>query len=177
MTTSRGFVYRLLFTIPLELRRVRYRVRGATSRHLTHRETGRHDVGADELAFRLRTRSVEGTIIIELHGELDMLAHLELGPRVHALTRLATRGVVVDLRAVTFLDAGGIRLLLTVRQEMVRRGGELRLIRGMPQISKVLRIVRLDEVFTVLDGLPTALADGATTATQEPPPGTPVPLC
>ncbi|MFJ8311665.1 MULTISPECIES: STAS domain-containing protein [unclassified Streptomyces] len=153
---------------------MRYRVRGAISGHLAHRETGRRDVGADELAFRLRTRSVDGIIIIELHGELDMLAHQELGPRVHALTRLATRGVVVDLRAVTFLDAGGIRLLLTVRQEMVRRGGELRLIRGIPQISKVLRIVRLDEVFTILDDLPPTLADG--TPAQEPPPSTPVPL-
>ncbi|GGU06331.1 STAS domain-containing protein [Streptomyces violascens] len=120
-------------------------------------------MGADELAFWLRTRTVGGTTIIELHGELDMLAHHELGPRIHALVCRADTDVILDLRAVTFLDAGGIRLLLAVREHVTHRGGVLRLIRGTPRISHILRIVRLDDTFTVLDTLPRALAEGAAT--------------
>lgn len=121
-------------------------------------------MSADEFPFWLRTRSVGGTIIIELHGELDMLAHRELGPRVHALIGLAAADVVLDLRAVTFLDAGGIRLLLAVREHVAQRGGVLRLIRGTPRVSHILRIVRLDNSFTVLDALPRALAEGSAVA-------------
>ncbi|MEU9101965.1 STAS domain-containing protein [Streptomyces sp. NPDC048361] len=117
-------------------------------------------MGADELAFWLRARTVGGTIIIELHGELDMLAHAELGPRIHALVSRGVADVILDLRAVTFLDAGGIRLLLSVRDHVERRGGALRLIRGTPRISHVLRIVRLDGFFTVLDALPRTFPEG-----------------
>ncbi|WP_159030328.1 STAS domain-containing protein [Streptomyces sp. CB01201] len=117
-------------------------------------------MSADELAFWLRTRTVGGTTVIELHGELDMLAHRELGPRVHALVRVADADVVLDLRAVTFLDAGGIRLLLAVREHVAYRGGTLRLIRGTPRILHILRIVRLDGSFTILDALPRVLTDG-----------------
>ncbi|MFE4859018.1 STAS domain-containing protein [Streptomyces sp. NPDC056670] len=125
-------------------------------------------MSADELAFWLRTRTVGGTVIIELHGELDMLAHRELGPRVHALVRVSAADVVLDLRAVTFLDAGGIRLLLAVREHVAYRGGVLRLIRGTPRVSHILRIVRLDGSFTMLDALPRALADDADQAHRTP---------
>ncbi|MCX5387174.1 STAS domain-containing protein [Streptomyces sp. NBC_00083] len=118
-------------------------------------------MGADELAFWLRARTVGGTIIIELHGELDMLAQGELGPRIHALVCREATEAILDLRAVTFLDAGGIRLLLAVRDQVARRGGSLRLIRGAPRIAQVLRIVRLDTAFTMLDALPRTLAEGA----------------
>ncbi|MFF1477250.1 STAS domain-containing protein [Streptomyces sp. NPDC058301] len=121
------------------------------------RETGRRDVDADELAFGLRTRTMGSTFIIELHGELDMLAYQELSPRVRALACPAAHDVIMDLRAVTFLDAGGIRLLLAVREHVALQGGELRLVRGIPRVWKVLRIVRVDRAFTVLDALPPAL--------------------
>ncbi|MFE9370320.1 STAS domain-containing protein [Streptomyces sp. NPDC006711] len=118
-------------------------------------------MGADELAFWLRARTVGSTIIIELHGELDMLAHRELGPRIRTLVCRGDADVVVDLTAVTFLDAGGIRLLLAIRDQVARRDGVLRLIRGTPRISCILRIVRLDAAFTMLDALPHALAEDA----------------
>ncbi|MFG3281405.1 STAS domain-containing protein [Streptomyces sp. NPDC048111] len=119
-------------------------------------------MSADECGFWLRPRTVGGTVIIELHGELDMLAHRELGPRAHALVHLSPADVVVDLRAVTFLDAGGIRLLLAIRDHVAHRGGVLRLIRGTPRVSHILRLVHLDTAFTVLDALPRALSeDGA----------------
>ncbi|MEU4348344.1 STAS domain-containing protein [Streptomyces sp. NPDC023838] len=131
------------------------------------RETGRRDVDADELAFGLRTRTMGSTFIIELYGELDMLAHQELGPRVRALACPAAHDVIMDLRAVTFLDAGGIRLLLAVREHVALQGGELRLVRGIPRVWKVLRIVRVDRAFTVLDALPPALLGGCDAARRD----------
>ncbi|WP_371655389.1 MULTISPECIES: STAS domain-containing protein [unclassified Streptomyces] len=110
---------------------------------------------------------MRGTFIIELQGELDMLAYLELGPRVQALACPAAHDVVVDLRAVTFLDASGIRLLLAVREHVAPQGDELRLVRGIPRVWKVLRIVRVDHAFTVLDALPPILLGGAAALRDE----------
>lgn len=112
--------------------------------------------------FALRHHVVADTLLLEFHGELDAWADLELAPRVAALLRLRRRAVLVDLRSVTFLDAGGLRLLLRISEQSPRRKGRVRLVLGSPQILRVLRITRVDGVFTVLGELPVAFAAGGT---------------
>ncbi|MBD0742864.1 hypothetical protein BG418_15450 [Streptomyces sp. CBMA152] len=118
-------------------------------------------MSTDELAFSVRTRTVGGTLIIELRGELDILAYHECAASLRELTPRDALDVVLDLRPVTFLDASGIRLLLTVRDEVARHGGRLRLVRAVPRVWQVLRIVRLDSVFTAIDDLPPSLTETA----------------
>ncbi len=115
-------------------------------------------MGADEPAFAMRERVAYGAIIIELHGEIDILAEQVLGPRVDTLTERFRADIVIDLRRVTFLDASGLRLLLRARHRMRNRGGRLRLVRGIPRVAKVMRIAGVDTAFTFVDAFP-AVAD------------------
>ncbi|MFF7726334.1 STAS domain-containing protein [Streptomyces sp. NPDC008001] len=114
----------------------------------------RGDMGADEPAFAMRERVACGAIIIELHGELDILAEQELGPRVDALTERGRADIVIDLRQVTFLDASGLRLLLRARHRMLCRGGRLRVVRGVPRVARVMRVAGVDAAFTLVDAFP-----------------------
>lgn len=111
-------------------------------------------MGVDEPAFAMRERVAYGAIIIELHGEIDILAEQVLGPRVDALTERFRGDVVIDLRRVTFLDASGLRLLLRARRRMRDRGGRLRVVRGVPRVWKVFRLAGLEGAFAVVDAFP-----------------------
>lgn len=85
---------------------------------------------ADVSGFGLWDRAVEATTVLELFGEIDIEAQLVLGPAVQRIVDRKAPEVVVDLRPVTFMDAGGLRLLGEVQDGVAARGGTLRLVRG-----------------------------------------------
>ncbi len=114
-------------------------------------------MGVGETIFLLRDRFVGGTLVIELHGELDIWSTVTLAGHVESLLDRPRPDVVVDLRAVTFLDASGLRLLLRIKRQIADKDGALRIVRPSPRVWRVLRLTRLDRSFTVLDGLPAAL--------------------
>lgn len=67
-----------------------------------------------------------------------LLAAVEQDPRL-----------TVDLAAVTFMDSQGLAVLLRVRQEVERRGGELRLAQVSPRVLRLLQLTRMDTVFAL----------------------------
>lgn len=111
-------------------------------------------MGVHELAFTLRERVVGGAVVMELLGELDILAEQVLGPRVEALAGRCLGDLVIDLRGVTFLDASGVRLLLRARARALRGGARLRVVRGGAMVSKVIRIAGVEPAFAWLDEFP-----------------------
>ncbi len=111
-------------------------------------------MGVHELAFAMRERVVGGAVVMELAGELDILAEQVLGPRVEALAGRCRGDLVVDLRAVTFLDASGVRLLLRARSRAARTGARLRVVRGGPMVTKVIRMSGVEPAFHWLDEFP-----------------------
>ncbi|MDG4864474.1 STAS domain-containing protein [Streptomyces sp. T-3] len=117
-------------------------------------------MSTDELAYAMCEQVVGPATILELHGEIDIQAAVELAPKVTELIALRRPEVVVDLTAVTFLDPGGLRLLAGVRTRVAERGGTLWVVRGAAPVMKVIRLARLETAFAFLDGRPPALADG-----------------
>ncbi|HET6856945.1 MAG TPA: STAS domain-containing protein [Streptomyces sp.] len=108
-------------------------------------------MGVDEITFFLRDRVMGEVLVIELHGELDIWATVVLCERAEAICDRPRPDVVVDLRPATFLDAGGLRLLLRIRAQVARRRGALRLVRPIPKVWRVFRMTGLDQAFTVID--------------------------
>ncbi len=120
---------------------------------------GSFTMSTDESGFDMRehiTRTgTEKTVVIELRGEIDILASLTLTPRADRLVAERAFDVVVDLRAVTFLDGGGLRFLDRIQERAVARGGGLRIVRGTARVMRVFRLACAERDFTFLDGLPT----------------------
>ncbi|MEU5951851.1 STAS domain-containing protein [Streptomyces sp. NPDC047525] len=114
-------------------------------------------MGTPDPGFGLHHRVVDGSIVLTFRGELDAWADLELAPRIAELLDPPGVDVVVDLRQVSFLDAGGLRLLVRIKGLAVARRCSLRLVRSSPRVWRVLRITRLDRSFSVLDGMPADL--------------------
>ncbi|MEU5998282.1 STAS domain-containing protein [Streptomyces sp. NPDC047197] len=114
-------------------------------------------MGTPDPGFGLHHHVVDGSIVLTFRGELDAWADLELTPRIAELLDRPGVDVVVDLRQVSFLDAGGLRLLVRIKGLAIARQRSLRLVRSSPRVWRVLRITRLDRSFTVLDSMPVGL--------------------
>ncbi|MGW0821649.1 STAS domain-containing protein [Streptomyces sp. NPDC002845] len=104
--------------------------------------------------FALHHHTTGGRTVLELHGELDAWADQELFPRLAPLLDRPRPDVVADLRPASFLDAGGLRLLLRINTYVGRRHGTLRIVCTGPRLLHVLRLTRLDRTFTILDEPP-----------------------
>lgn len=89
-----------------------------------------------------------GCALIVAEGELDLLTapdlELELGA---ALRNSGPPRLLIDLKAVTFMDISPLRVLCRALAEARRRGGWVRLVYTRPLVAKLLKAARLAEEF------------------------------
>ena len=102
----------------------------------------------------LDTRVVEtgSTVLVALSGELDLATAPQLrsclAPLVTA--RTAPDELVLDLSALTFLDASGISALLTVQRALAARGGRLALRSPSRLVRRVVKVLDLDGLLPIV---------------------------
>ena len=118
----------------------------------------------DRPAFGVRVRVLGGVTVAEVAGELDIFAAGRISARLDSLARTGCPDLVLDLRHVTFLDCAGVSLLCRLRNRVLEREGRLRLVIVDPRFLRLLRMVRLEDAFEVLEDLTPAVA-GAGNAT------------
>ncbi|MFF5439263.1 STAS domain-containing protein [Streptomyces achromogenes] len=109
-------------------------------------------------ASRHTERAVGGTTVVELRGEIDIRTAPPIGTCLDDLTAVILADLVVDLRAVSFIDCAGLGMLCRARNRVVERQGRLRLVAVGPRILRVLSGAGLNGVFEIYDRLPEALA-------------------
>jgi len=63
-----------------------------------------------------------------------------------------------DLRAVTFLDTSGMRLVVEAVHELDRAGVPFAVVRGGPEVQRLFNLARLDDRLPFFDELDAALA-------------------
>jgi anti-sigma B factor antagonist len=118
------------------------------------RAVGRRPISEAGPDFELTvTRRAGGTTIVALAGELDLARSPELE---HALAENvepdAGRGgrrLVVDLRAVTFLDLSTLALLLAAHGRQQARGGELLVLVGPHTPMTAFEVTGFDRLLTI----------------------------
>ncbi|MFI9358345.1 STAS domain-containing protein [Streptomyces lydicus] len=87
-------------------------------------------------------RAAGGTTVLELRGDLDIFAVSVLSDRLDELTGAQGVDLVIDVRAVTFIDCAGLSLLSRARHRTRQRGGRLRLT-GVVAGGSVARLLRM----------------------------------
>ncbi|UKY48491.1 STAS domain-containing protein [Streptomyces inhibens] len=117
------------------------------------------------------SRVAGGTTVLELSGDLDILAVSVLSGRLDDLTGAQGADLVLDLRAVTFIDCAGLSLLSRARYRTRQRGGRLRLagVIAGGSVARLLRMTGLTGDFEIASDDGTAGAgDAATEAAGAP---------
>ena len=108
-------------------------------------------------AFGVRAQAVERAHVVAPRGELDLFTAGEVRTALRA--RPAESDVVVlDLRALTFLDTSGMRLVVETVHELDGTGVRFALVRGGAEVHRLFSLARLDERLPFFDDLDAALA-------------------
>jgi anti-sigma B factor antagonist len=108
--------------------------------------------------FEVHRHDDTSTVHLELRGELDLYSAPALDDALVALEGEKWPRVVIDLRALEFVDSAGLRLLVRTQARAVQDGRELVLVRGGEIVNRVFTLTGLDRELTMVDA---------------PPPGTP----
>lgn len=109
-------------------------------------------------APRPTERVLGETTVVELRGEIDILTAPPLRTRLDGLTAAVLPDLVVDLRAVSFIDCAGLGVLCRARSRVMERHGRLRLVTDSNRLLRVLSGAGLQGVFEIYERLPDALA-------------------
>ncbi|WP_327358553.1 STAS domain-containing protein [Streptomyces sp. NBC_01304] len=118
----------------------------------------------DTPAFGLHIERVDGWIVAELWGEVDLVAVERLAVPLAMVAQEPSLGVIVDLRRVTFMDCCGLSLLCLMRNGALEQGRRLTLVIESPSLHRLLRLAGLADVFEIAGSLQAALgryANGA----------------
>ena len=102
--------------------------------------------------LRITQRTVRGVTIFTLVGRLVY----DEGTRTlrEAITTAFAGGAqkfLLDLEQITYLDSGGVGLLVAMFRHVTRRGGEFKLLRLSASARRVLGISHLTRVFDIFD--------------------------
>jgi anti-sigma B factor antagonist len=101
--------------------------------------------------------------ILSPQGELDLAGVDELLTHVDRMLRGEELVLAIDLRGLTFMDASGVHALITAGRRCEARGRRFTVIRGAPQIDRLLTVCGLEGYFDMVSELD-QLPDGALTA-------------
>lgn len=106
-------------------------------------------VSQRERHFAITARAEGGSAVLYLSGDLDLaVAHQLAAAARTAIDAPATRGVVIDLEAVTFIDTTGLNVLVQTRQVVVHAGKEFALRNLAAPTQRLFTLTGLDFMLT-----------------------------
>ena len=104
-----------------------------------------------------RIKDENGATVVAFEGDVD----LESSPEARRILLDClgrTSSLLVDLSAVTYIDSSGIASLVESFQNARKAGRRFALVAVSGSVLSVLRLSRLDKVFTIYDTLEDGLA-------------------
>jgi anti-sigma B factor antagonist len=83
--------------------------------------------------------------LLAVSGELDIATAPELEQALDQICPDQVKLVVVDLRDLEFMDSTGLSTLVRAHQRLAERDCELTLVRGPPQVQRLLDLTGVAE--------------------------------
>lgn len=92
------------------------------------------------IPFRYEVFPERDRVRVAPEGELDAAVVDELAEQMQVLRRSGFTWLVLDLRALTFIDSTGLRLVLAVAAAASSEGARLQLLRGPPAVQRIFEL-------------------------------------
>ncbi len=119
----------------------------------------------------LKTKSIGDVRIIQMDGDftvgpgpmarpLDLQGHRleDLGTYLTDLLDRGHRKIILDLSRVGFIDSAGLGELVACKKRIAERGGDIKLLRPLGQVHKLLVMTLLTRLFEVYQDEQTAVS-------------------
>jgi anti-sigma B factor antagonist len=97
--------------------------------------------------FSISVRPDRSRVAVVPEGELDAGGVDALEQEVRELRRAGFDHIVVDLRQLAFIDSAGLRGLLSVRNDALRDGYRLTLLRGPRNVQRLFELTATQGLF------------------------------
>jgi anti-anti-sigma factor len=101
--------------------------------------------------FRIDTVVDDDSARIALHGELDRSTLLPLARELLEVERRGTLAVVLDLTDLSFVDVGGLKLILEAARRLRAAGRQLTIANPPPFARRLLALTAIDQTADVVD--------------------------
>jgi len=101
-------------------------------------------VGSED-HLRIEVRTTPDRVVLELHGELDLLGAPLLQKKIEQASGEARGILVLDLQELQFVDSAGLRVILMAHESARQQGQEFALTKGSAQVQRLLSIAGVDE--------------------------------
>jgi anti-sigma B factor antagonist len=103
--------------------------------------------------LEVEARTHRRTVLVELRGELDLATVSQVAEVLDGLTPnpAGVRHVVLDLRGLTFMDAGGVHELIRQNDYAQQNRHNLAVVRGCKAIQRLLALAAVDELLVLVD--------------------------
>lgn len=111
---------------------------------------------AVDLTFEVSDEIVDGVTVVAVRGEIDVATAPTLKDRLATYGERGDAYMVVDLRAVPFLDSTGLGVLIGAARRQREHGGDLHLVATEPRVVKVFEITGLLEMLPIHADVATA---------------------
>ncbi len=96
--------------------------------------------------------------VISVSGEIHVSTAPEFSQRLSDAIAAGTRGVVIDMSGVEFIDSTGLSVLLNALRLVGQRDGALALVCTNPTVLRLFQITSLDETFDIFGDRAAAIA-------------------
>src|SRR6266852_6181002 len=100
--------------------------------------------------LRVHAKNLGSVAILCLQGRMVRGENAALRNAVHSQSEVSA--VVLDLARVSTIDAGGLGVMLELREQTQSKGIDFKLMNVTKLVSGVLEITRLNSVFEVTSG-------------------------
>jgi anti-sigma B factor antagonist len=98
--------------------------------------------------------------VIGVSGELDLASSPTLEQRLDEVFASDASLVILDLRELDFMDSTGLSVLIKAHQAAEEAGRRLCLVKGPPQVQRLLSLTGVGERLSVLETPEEALRGG-----------------
>lgn len=103
----------------------------------------------------LTTSEEQQAVRVALTGELDISSALVFDDELRRIESDARRAtLVLDLRALKFLDSTGLRLILSAHARALRCGRRLRVVPGSDAVKRIFRLTGVEDRLDFVEDAP-----------------------
>jgi anti-sigma B factor antagonist len=110
--------------------------------------------------FRVEVHVQDHARVITVSGELDLASSPALEEELDRVVTADAELVIVDLRALEFMDSTGLSVLVKAHQRAEDNGKRFGLVNGSQQVQRLLSLTGVADRFTLVNAPEELLGGG-----------------
>jgi anti-sigma B factor antagonist len=109
--------------------------------------------------IRLETefRDIDGIKVLDVAGEIDVYTAPQFKEAVNSVLAAGQKHLVINMANVTYMDSSGFGALLSATKRLRPSGGSVNLVKCSGAIDRILKITRLNTVFSTFESVEEAI--------------------